>query len=330
MPDRRRTVVDMARARESKGTAKSARLSAFLATPAGRTSKRALYVAVALLALSLVVRQARAAVLRLPAYRIGAGDVVFLDLPAIADDRMRASLREGLAALLPAEPRDPAMRRRAPSTFDADVERNLREVLARHPMLRAVTDLEVRFPTQVRVRASLRTPIAILRATVAGAPEGALYDVPVDGDAVVLDPSAYAAFLAKHPPIVVTGLRTACPGVGRRWLDREDQVAEALAAARIANRMNSALPSLGFPRIVSADVSNFTTAGTRRGPSEVRFFLEDGRRVLWGRTERDTATVVGEEGFESKWRTFLALLETRAPSEPGALDVRFPLRRDGR
>jgi hypothetical protein len=152
----------------------------------------------------------------------------------------------------------------------------------------------------------------------------------VDGDGVVLDPAAYAAFLARHPPIVVTGLRTACPGVGRRWLDREDQVAEALAAARVANRMNASLPSLGFARIESADVSNFTAAGTRRGPGEVRFALSDGRTVLWGRTERDLATVVGEEGFESKWRTLLALLETRSPREPGALDVRFPLRRDGR
>jgi hypothetical protein len=321
----------MARSRETDAARKRpGRLRAFLATRTGRLSKRALLASLALLALSLVVRQARAAVLRLPAYRIGAGDVVFLDLPAVADDRMRVALRAHLASLLPVDPRSPAAARRAPSTFDGDVERTLRDALARHPMLRAVGELEVRFPTQVRVRATLRTPLAILRAPVVGAAPGALFDVPVDADGVVLDPSAYAGFLAKHPPIVVTGLRTACPGAGRRWLDRDDQVAEALAAARAANRMNASLPSLGFPRIAQADVSNFTAAGTRRGPGEVRFVLQDGRTVLWGRTERDVATVVGEEGFDSKWRTLLALLETRPPGEPAPLDVRFPLRRDGR
>ena len=104
----------------------------------------------------------------------------------------------------------------------------------------------------------------------------------------------------------------------------------AISSFLVGAGANASLPSLGFPRIVHADVANFTVAGTRRGPGEVRFTLEDGRQVLWGRTERDLATVVGEEGFEPKWRTFLALLETRPPGEPGPLDVRFPLRRDGR
>ena len=90
--------------------------------------------------------------------------------------------------------------------------------------------------------------------------------------------------------------------------------------------MNASLLPLGFPRIVRADVSDFTAAGSRRGPGEVRFVLEDGRVVLWGRTERDVQNVVGEERFETKWRALLSLLETRLPSEPGPLDVRFPLR----
>ncbi len=308
-----------------------ARLRAVLGTPLGRFCGHAFLVAVAMLALSLVVRSARAAVHRMPAYRIGSGSVQFLDLPQVADARMRVGLKEYLAALLPADPTSREGKALSPCTFDADVERTLKDVLSRHPMVREVRDLDVRFPSEVRVRATLRLPLAILRAPWGDAPDPkALYDVPVDAESVVLDPNVYSTFLARYPPIAVTGLRTACPGVGRHWLDREDQVAEALAAARVANRLNASLPALGHPRIAEADVTNYTLAGLQRARGEVIFVLEDRRRIVWGRTERDVSHVTYEDSFDVKVQRLLDLLDTWNPAEPKDLDVRFQLRPESR
>jgi hypothetical protein len=295
-----------------------ARLGAVFATPPGRILRATLVGAVAFLLLSLVVRQARAAVHRIPMYRIDARDVVFLDVPAFADDRMRAGLRLALSDLFPSEPA------RLPSLYDAGLERRLREILGGHPMLREIEDIDVRFPSEVRVRASIRAPLARFRARVPSGPGVVEVDLPVDPDGVVLDPDVYGPFLGSRDFVRVRGVEAICPGVGARWTDRPEQVAEGLEAARIANRLNedAALPS--HARIVAVDVSGFPATPRARAKGEVFFVLQDGRRISWGRTERDLSGVVREDSYEVKRERLLDLHTSRPASDRRDLDVRFP------
>src|SRR5205085_2440538 len=133
-------------ARASKKPREPLRIVAFLRTPPGRALGKALLVAIGALGLVLVVRQARASVERRDAYRLSPEDVVFVGLPEAAD----ADVRRGLAESVP-----PVWPRVIPSTFGAGVEPRLRDALSRHPMLRDVQDVEVRFPHEVRVRATI-------------------------------------------------------------------------------------------------------------------------------------------------------------------------------
>jgi len=310
----------MARVKEPADLATLDRMRALLSTRTGRALRGALVGAVALLVASLVVRQARAAVHRMPAYRIQAKDLVFVDLPPIVDDRMKMGLVEALGPVWPPV-------EQAPCTYDAGLDRRLRQLLGAHPMVRDVLDVDVRYPTQVRVRATIRTPLARFRAraTLASGKGTGLVDVPVDGDGVVLHPAVYAPFLADRRAVLVTGVEALCPGVGRRWLDSQEQVAEGLAAARVANLLNSELSSVSAPKVEVVDVSGFPATPKQRARGEVVLGLSDGRRVQWGRTERNLSDVTREDPYEVKRDRLVDLLEARPVGDRRELDVRFPL-----
>lgn len=310
----------MARPKEPAEPSTLKRVRALFATRTGRVLRGALVASVAFLVASVVVRQARAAVHRMPAYRIGASDVVFVDLPPLVDDRMKAGLLEALGPVWPPEAQ-------APCTYDAGLDRRLRQLLGAHPMVREVRDVDVRYPRQVRVRAAVRTPLARFRARAqlsSGQGTG-IVDVPVDGEGVVLHPDVYAPFLTERQAVLVTGVEALCPGVGRRWLDSREQVAEGLAAARVANLLNSELSSVSAPKVVVVDVSGFPATPKRRAQGEVVLVLSDGRRVQWGRTERNLSDVTREDSYEAKRDRLVDLLEARPTGDPRELDVRFPL-----
>ncbi len=310
----------MARAKDPADLATLDRVRALLATRTGRALRNTLVAAVAILVASLVVRQARAAVHRMPAYRIQAQDVVFVDLPPLVDDRMKAGLVEALGPVWPPV-------EQAPCTYDAGLDRRLRQLLGAHPMVRDVLDVDVRYPTEVRGRATVRTPLARFRARapLASGQGTALVDVPVDGEGVVLHPAVYAPFLAGRYAVLVTGVEALCPGVGRRWLDSQEQVAEGLAAARVANLLNSELSSVSAPKVRSVDVSGFPASPRQRGRGEVVLGLSDGRRVQWGRTERNLSDVTREDPYEVKRDRLIDLLEARPLDDRRELDVRYPL-----
>lgn len=297
------------------------RIAALFATPIGRALKTTLVGALAFLVLSVVVRQARAAVHRIPTYRIEADDVAFVDLPSFVDERIRAGLRLALCDLFPDDPK------RLPSLYDADAERRLREMLSAHPMIREISDIDVRYPSEVRVHATVRAPLARFRARVGRDRAGqALWiEVPVDPEGVVLDPDTYGPMLAARHFVRVTGVDASCPGIGRRWSDvLPEQVAEGLSAARVANRLNEEMTIPRAPRVDEVDVSAFPASPKNRGRGEVVFKLSDGRRVQWGRTERDLSGVSHEDGYDVKRERLIDLLEARDASDRRELDVRFP------
>ncbi len=297
------------------------RFLALLSTRLGRALTWGLGLALTMLLCAVAVRQARVAVARMPAYRLGPEAVTFVDLPTHVDERMATALREGLVALWPKE----LVRR--PCTFDPALDRRLRELLAAHPMIREVLDVDVRFPAEVRVRATVRTPLACFKARwpESRRGEGPTYvALPVDNDGVVLEPHTYESFLKQHRAVVVTGVEAVCPGVGRRWTDSKEQVAEGLAAARVANRLHQELLGLAAPKVDAVDVAGFPATPRSRMRGEVVLLLSDGRSVQWGRTERDLAGVTREDPYDVKRDRLLDLLATRPVADRRPLDVRFP------
>lgn len=298
----------------------SERARAFFASGVGRALRATLFGAVAFLVLSLVVRQARAAVHRIPTYRIDPTDVTFVDLPSFVDPRMRSGLKEALTDLWP---EDSA---RLPSLYDVNLDRRLRELLGAHPMLRAIDEIDVRYPSEVRVRASVRLPLARFMSRLGNDSKGrpVVAELPVDVDGIVLSPDTYGPILHDRQFVLVTGVEAVCPGTGRRWSDRLEQVAEGLAAAQVANRLNDDVTIPGAPRIARVDVSAFPATPKNRGRGEVVFVLDDARRVQWGRTERDLTGVVREDGYDVKRDRLLDLLQARPSGDTRDLDVRFP------
>src|SRR5262245_43834105 len=147
-----------------------ARLGVVLSSRTGRVLRTALCAAAALLVLSLVLRQARASVSRQPAYRLGAGSVQFIDLPAWVEPSMRAQLEAPglIERLRTGGSTDSRLASTLPplSIFEPGIERRLKEILATHPMVLEVRDLEVRFPGEVRAWVVLRTPVALVRTRV--------------------------------------------------------------------------------------------------------------------------------------------------------------------
>jgi hypothetical protein len=263
----------------------------------------------------------------MPTCRLERATPVFVDLPPWVDATMRARLEAPgvLDALLR---RARGGRRAALALFDPGVERAIADAIAHHPMVRSVAEVEVRYPREVRVRAAIRSPVALVR-TLAPPPGGGpveTRDVPVSSDGVVLPQAAYARFLAERRPVVVVGVRARFPGWHRRWDDSDEQVREAVEAARVANRLNEEILPHDL-RIERVDVAAFPASPRRRREGEVVFHLSDGRRVQWGRTERDMASVPREDGYATKRDRLLELLDDPALARAPVLDVRLEPRR---
>jgi hypothetical protein len=268
-----------------------------------------------LLAVGLVVREARAYAHGLRGYRLDAKSIRYVDL----DARIGPYVWSALA--------DPVRLRLDVSVFDARAEEVVRDAVARNPMVECVRSVEVRYPREALVRIILRRPAAWFEAR---RPGGVVDWILVSRDGHRLDEAVYAGYVSRLriPLPKVVGVRARAPRwPGQRWADGEEQVAEALAATRVAAELYRELS--GRVRVETIDVSAFPAPPERRRLGEVRLLLDDGTRVEWGRTERALAGVASEDPYAVKrWRLEAEL--GRLPNGKGRIDVRYRLPQEGR
>ncbi len=288
------------------------RLADHFASPLGRWLLRGLGLAVLVLLGGLVVRQARARVFRLAGYRLGPASLRYVGLhPELGPD-VGASLRSVSFST---------------SVFDADAEARIRETVARHPLVSAVESVEIRYPDRVDVRVVVRRPAAWFRTRDSRGRSGW---VLVSTDGRLLEPESFRYYLRRprSPLPEIVGVRASPPKLyGQAWEDLPEQVAEGLAAARVADWLYRDFN--GTLYVQRIDVSAFPAPPDRRGRGEVRFHLHDGTVVEWGRTDRDLDGVMGEDSYVTK----RARLETErarlGPRRSRRIDVRFRLRGEG-
>jgi hypothetical protein len=277
-------------------------------SPMGRVLRRVAVVAALLLLSGVVMRQARAQAWRLPECTLTGRSITFEGLPVWADARILAALRQSEHLRL------------SVSVFDPQAEERIRALLARHPLVRKVEHVRIVYPSRAHVRVALREPACFVQ-TPGRRPDGRHYLMLLSADARRLDERVYAGYLSMRPPLaVLTGVeRTAPPVPGVPWDNLKEQVAEGLEAARVADRL---WRDLGWGRkrhVARIDVSRFPSR--LRGGGEVLLVLNDGTAVEWGRTERDLAGALEEDGYERK-RSRLALALDGSPAR--LIDVRFP------
>jgi hypothetical protein len=302
----------VARRKPSKDedAATTARLRALLAAPAGRLLVRGGAVALAFLVLGVIVRQARAHAFALPAYRAGVRTLAFADLPEWADPTMLRALH------------DPRRLRLSVSVFDPRAEERVRAVVSAHPMVREVRSVALEYPNRVTVRARLRVPAAEVEA-----PDGSRR--LLSDDRRLLEREPYGVWLSRVavPLPLVVGVRARPPGVGEAWEDREDQVAEALAAAVVAVRLHRDLHGRVVVRKI--DVGRYPARPEERAEGEIRFLLADGRVVEWGRTERDPGETT-EEPYATKLRRLEAHFTEDDLKGRKRIDVRYRMKFEAR
>jgi cell division septal protein FtsQ len=273
---------------------------------------RGLGLAVLLLVGGLVVRQARARAYCLPAYRLGPASLHYLGLHPALGPEIEASLRQVPFSV---------------SVFDADAEARIREAIARHPLVAGVQSVEIRYPDRIDVRVAVRQPAAWFRTRDARGRTGL---VLVSTDGRLLEPGSYRYYLRRprSPLPEVVGVRAAPPRLyGQAWEDLPEQVAEGLAAARVAERLYRDFNGTLYVKRI--DVAAFPAPPERRRQGEVRFHLHDGTIVEWGRTDRDLDGVAGEDSYATK-QARLESQRTHGSGRRGArLDVRLRLRGEG-
>ncbi len=294
----------------------SDRVGSLLASATGRWLVRLFGVAVVLLLSGMVVRQARARVWHLPAYRLGPDAVQYLDLPRALGPLVERSLH------------DRRWLRFDVSVFDGDAEAKIREVIARHPMVAAVRSVVIRYPDRVLVRVRVREPAAWFRVQDDRGRKGF---VLVSTDACVLDPRSYRDYRRRLPvPLPrVHGVSVLPPRrPGQTWQDIDEQVAEGISAARVSARLYRDFN--GTLSVKTIDVRRFPAAPELRRDGEVRFRLDSGTWVEWGRTERDLKGVAGEDSYEIKQWRLETELSRRGARHGGKVDVRFRLPGEGR
>ncbi|MFM8979083.1 MAG: cell division protein FtsQ/DivIB [Planctomycetia bacterium] len=295
---------------EPDDTPQGARRHVLLGTRWGRLTLRVGVLAVLLLGIGLVVGKARAQAYAVRENRLGPTSFVFEGLPAWADARISAMLHhQGLLQL-------------DVSVFDPAAEERARGVLARHPLVRRVDDVRIVFPNKVRARVALREPGCWVQTHFVDR-QGKPFCVLLSTDSHRIDERCYAGWLAQRrtPLPLLRGVdRAPLPVPGVPWDNLKEQVAEGLEAARVADRLARDL-AWGRTRYVTyIDVSRFPSPGNR-AMGEVLFTLSDGTTVDWGRTERDLAGSVEEEGYERKMARLMQALS--GPPRPH-VDVRFP------
>lgn len=299
-------------ARSSPPTTLRARLGAFLGTPLGRLLLRGLGVALLVLLGGLVVRQARARAFRLEPYRLTPASLCYVGLHPALGPELEASLHRVRFSV---------------SVFDDHAEDRIREAVARHPLVAAVHSVRIRYPDRVDVRVGVRQPAAWFRTRDARGRSGLLL---VSRDARLLDAESYRHYL--HRPIAplpeVVGVRASPPRFyGQAWEDLPEQVAEGLAAARVAEWLYRDFNGTLYVRTI--DVGAFPAPPDRRRQGEVRLHLHDGTIVEWGRTDRDLEGAAGEDPYETKRMRLETERARRGPSGSKRIDVRFRLRGEG-
>jgi len=269
-------------------------------------------VAALVLAGGIVVRQARARAYRLEPYRLTPASLHYVGLhPALGPD-VEASLRRVRFSV---------------SVFDAHAEARIREAVARHPLVAAVQSVRIRYPDRVDVRVSVRQPAAWFRTRDARGRSGLLL---VSTDGRLLDEACYRYYLRRPraPLPEVVGVRATPPRYyGQAWEDLPEQVAEGLAAARVAEWLYRDFNGTLYVRKI--DVADFPAPPERRRQGEVRLLLHDGTLVEWGRTDRDLEGVAGEDPYETKRMRLETERARRGSSGAKRVDVRFRLRGEG-
>lgn len=281
-------------------------------SPVGRALVRLSAVAAVLLVTGMVMRQARAQAFRLPDYRLNAASVVFEDLPAWADSRIRAELLD--AAHLPIKT----------SVFDPGAEEHVRTIVSRHPLVRKVHEVRVLYPRRVALKVALRLPACFVEAPFARA-DGRRAFLLLSTDGQRLDERCYEGYLAQRPRLpLLTGVEhSQLPVPGVPWDNLKEQVAEGLAAARVGEQLARDLSWGSAMSLARIDVSRFPSRGRREG-GEVLLLLSDGHGegvvVEWGRTERDLRGAVEEDTYETKKRRLKMALD----QGQRRIDVRFP------
>ena len=288
------------------------RTAELFASPLGRWLLRGLGLAVLVLVGGLVIRQARARAFRLQGYRLGPGSLHYVGLHPGLGPEVEASLRRVRFSV---------------SVFDADAEARIREAVARHPLVAVVRSVEIRYPDRIDVNVVVRQPAAWFKTRDARERVGL---VLVSTDGRLLEPESYRYYLRRprSPLPEVVGVRAAPPRLyGQAWDDLPEQVAEGLAAARVAEWLYRDFNGTLYVRRI--DVSAFPAPPDRRRQGEVRFHLHDGTVVEWGRTDRDLDGVAGEDSYALK-QARLETERTRGASRRAKrLDVRFRLRGEG-
>ena len=291
------------------------RLQDLVASRLGRILVVGLASAVLLLGVGAVVRKARTHASGLRPYRLGPKSVRFVGLDARLGPLLTASLVDGRGFPINV------------SVFDPDAEQQVRDAVARHPLVAQVKRVDVRYPNRADVEVRLRRPAAWFEVRDRRGRPGY---VLVSDDAYVLDHHLSGAMLEQPsvPLPRVVGVRAPRPQyVGQQWADLAEQVAEGLAAAEVSRRLYRDFRSRVQVDVI--DVSAFPAPPHRRREGELRLRLSGGTVVEWGRTERALNEVAGEDLYATKrWRLETQLVR-RSPNRTGRIDVRFRLAREG-
>jgi len=310
-------------ARRTQDAGRWRRLRDVLTTRAGRLLVRCVLASLVFLASGWVVRQGRAYAWRLPEFRVSAQTLRFADLP----DWLSPEIRERIFAPRLFAPVDH-------SIYDGGAEGAIRARVESHPMVRRVDRVAIRFPNAAVVEVTLRVPVAHVAVADPASPRGRVERF-LSEDGCLLPIGPYDAFQSSlaHPLPVVTGVRAAPPRrPGETWEDGSERVQEAVAAARLAERLFADFQ--GRVWVTTIDVSRFPARARDREDGEVLLTIScpSGRadepralrRVQWGRTERARAQVPGEDGYDVKVDRLRTLLTRARP--PRELDVRYEAR----
>ena len=310
------------------------RLQRVLQTRPGRMLLRVGVASLVFLGAGLVVRQARAQAYQLEGYRISPATIRFAALPRWADVKIQRLLSPAGITRYAGD--------FSVSVYDPDAHGVLVERLERHPFVRRVREVRVVYPNEAVVDVVLRVPVAKVKFQVRQGGKKATATALLSDDGCLLAPRAYATYLRglRRPLPRAVGIRTRPPlrlrggtwrlAVGVPWDDKDDRVAESLAAAELADRIFRDFR--GRVVVQEIDVSRFHPDGRHRDQySEVRLKAlcppdaRGGSRVLrtieWGRTEKAGRPVVGEDTTETKLQRLHAQL-TRSPV-PRPIDVRW-------
>ncbi len=310
----------MARGTTTNDDGLGARFLDLVRSPRGHVLIRALLASGVLLGVSLVMKEARAYSYGLQGYQVAPSRVKVVNIPAwLSSDAFHSEHPDQFS-------------RFKVSVYDNDAEAIVKSHLLQHPLVRQVDEVRIRYPRFADARVSFRVPVARVRfptTTRDGKP--AVLERYLSDDGCLLPAEPYQRFVEHvgYPIPYVTGIRARpLPAVGKVWEDRHEQVAEAVAATRIAKMVYELFA--GRVTVHAIDVSRFPASVSQRHDGEVRLRIicpperRGGKRVVrtveWGRTDRARSRVQGEDDTRTKLHRLRRLLTQPLPG--GYLDVR--------